>query len=192
MKWNDNCDQVTYDVTVPFIRFFAGPADYTQGAMRNANKENFRAVWDEAMSQGTRCHQLAMYVVFSSPLNMLCDAPTNYLNEAECTQFIAEIPEVWDETVSLDGKVAEYSVIARRSGDTWYVGALGNWDERDIDIKCDFLPDGDYEVTIFQDGVNANKVARDYKKYTKDLCKCKKLHAHLASGGGYVAIIKKK
>ena len=192
MKWNDHCDQVTYDVTVPFIRFFAGPADYTQGAMRNANKENFRAVWDEAMSQGTRCHQLAMYVVFSSPLNMLCDAPTNYLNEAECTQFIAEIPEVWDETVSLDGKVAEYSVIARRSGDTWYVGALGNWDERDLDIKCDFLPDGDYEVTIFQDGVNANKVARDYKKYTKDLCKCKKLHAHLASGGGYVAIIKKK
>ncbi len=192
MKWNDNCDQVTYDVTVPFIRFFAGPADYTQGAMRNANKENFRAVWDEAMSQGTRCHQLAMYVVFSSPLNMLCDAPTNYLNEAECTQFIAEIPEVWDETVSLDGKVAEYSVIARRSGDTWYVGALGNWDERDLDIKCDFLPDGDYEVTIFQDGVNANKVARDYKKYTKDLCKCKKLHAHLASGGGYVAIIRKK
>lgn len=192
MKWNDHCDQVTYDVTVPFIRFFAGPADYTQGAMRNANKENFRAVWDEAMSQGTRCHQLAMYVVFSSPLNMLCDAPTNYLNEAECTQFIAEIPEVWDETVSLDGKVAEYSVIARRSGDTWYVGALGNWDERDLDIKCDFLPDGDYEVTVFQDGVNANKVARDYKKYTKDLCKCKKLHAHLASGGGYVAIIKKK
>lgn len=192
MKWNDNCDQVTYDVTVPFIRFFAGPADYTQGAMRNANKENFRAVWDEAMSQGTRCHQLAMYVVFSSPLNMLCDAPTNYLNEAECTQFIAEIPEVWDETVSLDGKVAEYSVIARRSGDTWYVGALGNWDERDLDIKCDFLPDGDYEVTVFQDGVNANKVARDYKKYTKDLCKCKKLHAHLASGGGYVAIIRKK
>lgn len=192
MKWNADCDQVTYDVTLPFIRFFAGPADYTQGAMRNANKDNFRAVWDEAMSQGTRCHQLAMYVVFSSPLNMLCDAPTNYLNEAECTQFIAEVPEIWDETISLDGKVAEYSVIARRSGDTWYVGALGNWDERNIDINCDFLPDGDYEVTIFQDGVNANKVARDYKKYTKTLCPHKKLHAHLASGGGYVAIIRKK
>ena len=192
MKWNDHCDQVTYDVTLPYIRFFAGPADYTQGAMHNANKDNFRAVWDEAMSQGTRCHQLAMYVVFSSPLNMLCDAPTNYLNEAECTRFIAEVPEIWDETISLDGKVAEYSVIARRSGDTWYVGALGNWDERDLDIKCDFLPEGDYTVTIFQDGVNANKVAKDYKKYTKDLCKCRKLHAHLASGGGYVAIISKK
>ena len=192
MKWNAECDQVTYDVTLPYIRFFAGPADYTQGAMRNANRDNYRAVWDEAMSQGTRCHQLAMYVVFSSPLNMLCDAPTNYLNEKECTQFIAEVPEVWDETISLDGKVAEYSVIARRSGDTWYIGALGNWDERDIDIKCDFLPDGDYSVTVFQDGVNANKVARDYKKLTKDLCKCKKLHAHLASGGGYVAVITKK
>ena len=206
MKWNDECDQVTYDVIVPYIRFFAGSADYTQGAMRNAGKSNFRAVWDEAMSQGTRCHQLAQYVVYSSPLNMLCDSPSNYMSEPECTQFIAEVPEVWDETVALDGKVAEYAAIARRSGDTWYVGVLNNWDERDLKLKLDFLPDGEYDVTIFKDGsVQVEDNGRGFpvgihpkmgrpavEKVCQPLCKCKKLDIHLAQGGGYVAIITKK
>lgn len=192
MKWDDNCDQVTYDVTIPYIRLFAGSADYTQGAMRNANRDNYRAVWDEGMSQGTRCHQLAEYVVFSSPLNMLCDSPSNYMAEPECTRFIADVPEVWDETVALDGKVAEYVAVARRKGDKWYVGVLNGWDERDLKIELDFLPDGDYDVTVFKDGVNANKAARDYRKVCQPLCKCKKLDIHLAEGGGYVAIITKK
>ena len=192
LKWNDHLDQVTYDVILPYIRFFAGPADYTQGAMRNANKANYRAIWDEGMSQGTRCHQLAEYVIFSSPLNMLCDNPSNYLAEPECTRYIADVPEVWDETVALDGKVGEYVAIARRSGSKWYVGVLGDWNEHDIDLKLGFLADGDYNVTIFRDGVNANKVARDYKKFSCDLSADKTLKAHLAQGGGYVAIIEAK
>ena len=189
LKWNNKADQVTYDVTLPFIRFFAGSADYTQGAMRNASKANFRAVWDEGMSQGTRCHQLAEYVIFSSPLNMLCDSPSNYLAETECTEYIASVPEVWDETVALDGKVAEYAAIARRSGDKWYVGVLGNWDRRDLELNLSFLPEGNYEVTEFRDGVNADKAARDYKKTSGPLSADRTLKIHLAQGGGYVAII---
>ena len=111
MKWSDpSVDQVTYDVTIPFIRMLAGPMDYTQGAMRNATKKNYKPIRTEPMSQGTRCRQLAEYVVFESPLNMMCDSPTNYMAEQECTDFIAAIPTVWDETVALDGKVAEYVV----------------------------------------------------------------------------------
>ena len=192
LKWNQKCDQVTYDVIIPYIRFFAGSADYTQGAMRNANKANFRAVGSEAMSQGTRCHQLAEYVVFSSPLNMLCDSPSNYMAEPECTQFIAEVPEVWDETVALDGKVGEYIAIARRKGDKWYVGVLGNWDERTVTLDLGFVGEGNFDVTIFKDGVNANKVARDYKKTTEELSATRKIEAKLAQGGGYVAIITRK
>ena len=192
LKWNQKCDQVTYDVIIPYIRFFAGSADYTQGAMRNANKANFRAVGSEAMSQGTRCHQLAEYVVFSSPLNMLCDSPSNYMAEPECTQFIAEVPEVWDETVALDGKVGEYIAIARRKGDKWYVGVLGNWDERTVTLDLGFVGEGNFDITIFKDGVNANKVARDYKKTTEELSATRKIEAKLAQGGGYVAIITRK
>ncbi len=192
LKWNNKCDQVTYDVTIPFIRFFAGSADYTQGAMRNATKANFRAVYDEAMSQGTRCHQLAEYVVFSSPLNMLCDSPSNYMSEPECTAFIAEVPEVWDETVSLSGKVGEYAAVARRSGSKWYVGVLGNWDERSLTLDLGFLPAGQWNVTVYKDGVNAGKVARDYRKCTETLSPERKLEVKLASGGGYVAVIEAK
>lgn len=192
MKWASHTEQVTYDVMVPFIRFFAGSADYTQGAMRNASKGSFHPSWSEPMSQGTRCHQLAEYVVFSSPLNMLCDSPSNYMSEPECTRFIAEVPEVWDETIALDGKVGEYVAIARRSGDVWYVGVLGNWDERTVRLDLDFIGDGYSTMTIFRDGVNANKIARDYKKISAELPSDRKIDAHLAQGGGFVAIITKQ
>ena len=184
-------DQVEYDVTVPFIRMAAGPMDYTQGAMRNATKRNFRSVSTEAMSQGTRCRQLAEYVVFESPLNMLCDNPCNYMDEPECTRFIADVPTVWDETKAIDGKVADYIVMARRSGNTWYVGGLTDWTARDLNVALDFLADGVYEVELFRDGVNADRTARDYKKITSTVVvkdgKAEALEVHLAPGGGFAA-----
>ncbi len=184
MKWgNPSVDQVTYDVTIPFTRLVAGPADYTQGAMRNAKRENYRPVGDEPMSQGTRCHQLAEYVIFDAPLSMLCDSPSNYLREPECTDWIAAIPTTWDETVSLDGQIGEYVVMARRKGDVWYVGALNNWTPRDLEIDLSFLPAG--KAVVFQDGVNAHKAARDYKKCEMEL-KGGKVKIHLAPGGGWV------
>ena len=190
MKWGGTeLTQVDYDVTVPFIRMSAGPMDYTQGAMRNATRSNYRPVNSEGMSQGTRCHQLAEYVIFDSPLNMLCDSPSNYLQEPECTQYIAEIPTVWDETVALDGKIAEYVVTARRKGDTWYVGALTNWTPRDLDIDLGFLPEGSWKVEIYQDGVNADRAARDYKRVDTrvEAGSGKICRVHLAPGGGWTA-----
>lgn len=188
-KWADPSvlDQVTYDVTIPFIRMAAGPMDYTQGAMTNSTSHTFRAINDEPMSQGTRCRQLAEYVIFESPLNMLCDSPVKYRANSDCARFIAGVPTVWDETVALDGKVSEYISIARRSGDVWYVGALTNWTARELDLDLSFLPAGEYEVEIYQDGVNAYKFASDYKKCEMKLPADKKLRAAMASGGGWVA-----
>ena len=189
-------DQVEYDVTIPYIRMAAGPMDYTQGAMRNATKRNFRSVSSEAMSQGTRCRQLAEYVVFDSPLNMLCDNPCNYMDEPECTRFIASVPTVWDETRALDGKVADYIVMARRSGDVWYVGGMTDWTERDMTVNLDFLADGEYDVELYRDGVNADRTARDYKKVELSVSvkdnKIQPLQVHLAPGGGFAAKIVKK
>jgi len=186
MKWAPTeVDQVTYDVTIPFTRLVAGPADYTQGAMRNATRGNYRPVNDEPMSQGTRCHQLAEYIIFDAPLTMLCDSPSNYMREAECTDFIAGVPTVWDETLALDGKIGEYVVMARRKGSAWYIGALNGWQARDLEIDLDFLPDGVALGTAFVDGANAHRAARDYKKTTLPI-KDGKVKVHLAPGGGCV------
>ena len=193
MKWRPKeCDQVTYDVTVPFIRMAAGPMDYTQGAMRNASKSNYRPVYNEPMSQGTRCRQLAEYVVFDSPLNMLCDSPSNYIAEAECTEFIAACPETWDESLGVNGEIGKYITIARRSGDAWYVGALTNWDERDITLDLSFLGEGEWSLDIFQDGPNAEKAARDYVHTTATVPADRRITAHLAPGGGWAAKITRK
>ena len=193
MKWRPKeCDQVTYDVTVPFIRMAAGPMDYTQGAMRNASKSNYHPVYNEPMSQGTRCRQLAEYVVFDSPLNMLCDSPSNYITEVECTEFIAACPETWDESLGVNGEIGKYITIARRSGDAWYVGALTNWDERALTLDLSFLGEGEWSLDIFQDGPNAEKAARDYVHTTATVPADRKITAHLAPGGGWAAKITRK
>lgn len=192
MKWApESYDMVTYDVTIPFIRMVAGPMDYTQGAMRNAARGNYRPVYSEPMSQGTRCRQLATYVIFESPFNMLCDSPSNYMREEECTGFIASVPTVWEETVTLDGKVSEYVAIARRSGKDWFVGALTNWTARELTLDLSFLGEGEYRLDLFRDGVNADRAACDYKKETMPVPRDRKLTIRMAPGGGYAARIYK-
>lgn len=193
MKWTGTeLDQVTYDVTFPFIRMVAGPVDYTQGAMRNGTKRTHRGINDEPMSQGTRCRQLAEYVIFESPLNMLCDSPTNYEKEPECTQFIATIPTVWDNTVSLNGEIGKYISIARQKGDTWYVGSLTNWDARTLELDLSFLGNGSFTAEIFRDGANANRIATDYKKEIIDIPLNQKIEITMAQGGGFAMKIRKK
>lgn len=190
MKWSpETVDQVTYDVTMPFIRMVAGTMDYTQGAMRNATRRNYRPVNTEPMSQGTRCRQLAEYIVFESPLNMLCDSPSNYLKEPECFGFIASVPTVWDRTEALDGKLGERIAIARQSGDTWYVGALTNWDAREVVLDLSFLEGDGWKVESFSDGRNAHRAACDYVKRTEMLPADKKLTVKMAPGGGFAARI---
>ena len=180
-----------FTATMPFIRMVAGPLDYTQGAMNNATRENFRSVYTEPMSQGTRCRQLAEYVIFDSPLNMLCDAPTNYLKEEECTRFIASIPTVWDETKALSGKVGEYIVMARQKDAAWYVGGLTNWDARTVDLDLSFIGSGDYQAELFEDGLNADKVGKDYRRQTFRIPINRKLKVLMAPGGGFVIKITK-
>jgi alpha-glucosidase len=188
MKWGHD-DQVTYDVSIPFIRMVAGPMDYTPGAMRNATKQSFRPVNDMPMSQGTRCHQLAMYVMFEAPFEMLSDNPTAYMREQESTNFISSVPTTFDETISLDGKVTEYCVLARRKGNAWYIGAMNNWTPRDITIDLSFLKAGNYQAEIFKDGINADRDATDYAKEMNAVSSTDKLTVHLASGGGWAARI---
>ena len=191
MKWSPaSVDQVKYDVLLPFTRQVSGPMDYTQGAMRNASKGNYYPCNSEPMSQGTRCRQLALYVVFESPFNMLCDAPSNYMRELESTEFIANIPTVWDESIVLDGKMGEYIVTARRAGNVWYVGGITDWTARDIEVDCSFLGDKTYDATLFKDGVNAHRVGRDYKCESFRIKNDSKLKIHLAPGGGFALKIK--
>lgn len=193
MKWTGaEMDMVTYDVTMPFIRMVAGPVDYTQGAMRNATKRSHRGINDEPMSQGTRCRQLAEYVVFESPLNMLCDSPDNYEKEQECTDFISAIPTVWDNTIVLNGEIGQYITTARKKSDTWYLGSLTNWDARKLEVDLSFLGTGDYVAEIYRDGVNANKIATDYKKERISIPANRKLSITMAQGGGFAMKIVKK
>ena len=187
-KW-EQVDAPRHNVSIPFIRMLAGPMDFTPGAMKNANKNNFRPVFSAPMSQGTRCHQLAMYVVYESPLAMLSDSPTNYMREQESVDFITSIPTVFDETVALQGKIGEYVAIARRKGDNWYVGAMTNWNPREMTLDFSFLQEGKYDAMVFQDGVNAHREGSDYVRRTIVLEGGSKLSVKLAPGGGWAAII---
>ncbi len=183
-------NQPRYDVTAPYLRMLAGPMDYTPGAMMNAMKDSFFGNNDHPMSQGTRVHQMAMYTTFEAPLQMLADSPTKYMQNQECTDFIASIPTTFDETVALDGQLGEYTVIARRKGTTWYVAAMTDWTPRDLVISLDFLGAGQHLADIFADGVNAQKEATDYKHTRQTVSRGDRLPVHLSSGGGWTAIIR--
>jgi alpha-glucosidase len=185
-KWA-NDDFPEYDVSIPFIRMLAGPLDYTPGAMKNYNKGNFRPIFSEPESQGTRCHQLAMYVIYEAPFSMLSDNPTSYRREPESVRFITGVPSSFDETRAMDGSVGEYLVIARRKGADWYLGAMTNWSARDLTLDLSFLPAGSYQAAIMQDGVNADRDGTDYKAVTVSVTRDSKLAIHLAPGGGWVA-----
>ena len=189
-KWVDSkTDMVKYEVTIPFIRMLAGPMDFTQGAMRNAAKWCYFPSWNEPMSQGTRCRQLAEYVIFDAPFAMLCDAPTAYMQEPECTEFIAKVPTVWDETRVLDGRVGEYVVTAKRKGNTWYIGAITDWNERAVEIDLKVFGIASGTVTMFVDGPNAKRKGVDYQKRTISVPADGKLKLELAPGGGAAVIV---
>jgi alpha-glucosidase len=178
-----------HDVTIPFTRMVAGPMDYTPGAMINMDKSNFSVNYTRPESQGTRAHQVALYVLYESPLQMLADSPSNYMKEQETTDFIVNIPTVWDDIVGLDGKVGNYLLLARRSGKEWFVGAITDWTSRDMDLDLSFLPAGKYSMEIYKDGINADKYAGDYKHMKTDVHAGDKMKIHLAPGGGWAARI---
>ena len=192
VKFPTKIDFPEHAASIPFIRMLAGAMDYTPGAMRNSARKEFYASISNPMSQGTRCQQMAMYVVFEAPLNMLSDNPTAYEKEPDCTKFIAAVPTVFDETVAIGGELGAYAAIARRKGNTWYVGALGNWQPHDITIDLSFLAPGNYKAVVFKDGVNADRAASDYIKEQSTVTPASKFTVHLAPGGGWAATFTKQ
>lgn len=207
LEWNKwSLDSTPeHNTTLPFIRMVAGPMDYTPGAMSNAvgpaayeqiqysgkapDHADFTIRFNRPMSQTTRVHQMAMFTVFESPLQMMADSPTQYLDNPECAEFIASVPSVWDESIALNGQIGDYITFARRSGSEWFIGAMSDEHSRAMKVKLDFLPLGSYDIEIFQDGINANRFAEDYKKITKTVTNQDSLTINLASGGGFTARI---
>ena len=187
MKWSEvEKNMPLYDVTFPYIRLMAGYVDYTPGAMRNLSKRDFQPMYSSPASMGTRCHQLAAYIVHDSPFTMLCDAPTNYLKEQECVDFISSIPVETDSTFIYSGKLGESIVTVRKKDINWYIGGMTNWDEREVTLDFSFLGEGEkYQCTLFKDGVNASRQAEDCVKETFVVDAHTKLPIHLASGGGF-------
>lgn len=187
-KWSKRAT-VTHDVIIPYLRMWAGPMDYTPGAMLNAHSETFYENQHEPMSQGTRSHQLAMYVVYESPLQMVSDSPTKYDENPESFEFIKSVPTTWDETMPIAGEVGEYIVIARRHNNTWYIGALNGVIPRRLEIDLSFMGKGEKKIRSHADGINAYQQAKDSQITEQNLKDSEKLQIEMSRGGGYIGII---
>ena len=188
VKWSKDITPV-HDCTIPFTRMFAGAMDYTPGAMHNENQNTFTINYSEPMSMGTRCHELAKYIVFESPLQMLCDNPTNYMKEPECLSFLAEVPVTWDETKCINASISHYVTVARKHGNDWYLGSMTDFTSRSFDIPLSFLDDGQYSIIIYKDGINADRRAGDYASKTFTVNNKTILNLKLAAGGGFACRI---
>jgi alpha-glucosidase len=166
--------------------------DYTPGAMLNYQKSDWSPSFNRPASMGTRCHELAKYIVFESPLQMLSDSPTNYKKEPECLQFLSKVPSVWDKSIPVAGQIGDYVVMARQAANgLWYLGAMGDWTGWNLKIDSRFLPAGEYEMEVFEDGPNADRNAQDYKRSVKRIKSGDSMQLGLAQGGGYVAVFRK-
>lgn len=175
---------------LPFLRNAVGPMDYTPGAMRSAHKQDYKPSWVNTMSIGTRAHQLAMYIVFESGFQMLADNPFNYLREPETTSFITSVPVTWDETRILEASVGEYIVTAKRKGEKWFIGAMGNDQKHDLKIETGFLKaNTNYQITLIKDGINADFQAMDFKRIVKPIKAGETIDINMVKDGGFVAVI---
>ena len=161
-KWSWESEPA-HNVSLPFTRMFLGPMDFTPGAMRNATRQTFAPINSQPMAMGTRCQQLAMYVIYEAPLQMLSDSPSNYLREPEIMEFLGPVPTTWDDTKVLDAKMPEYVLLTRRNGSEWWIGAMTDWTGRDLELDLSFLPDGNFSMDSYEDGINADRDATDYK-----------------------------
>ncbi|TCC88766.1 glycoside hydrolase family 97 protein [Pedobacter frigiditerrae] len=193
LEWNkfSEVDILTQATILPFTRMLAGPMDYTPGGLYNSNLIDYRKSFFRPMTLGTRCNQLAMFTMYYAPFEMLADAPTAYQKEPEILAYLAAMPNTWDDTIPLEGKIGDHAVIARRKGSTWHIAGLNNWTGKNVKIKFDFLDAGDYQATIFSDGINANRIGSDYKKTTQKIDKASSLEIQMANGGGFAIKLEK-
>ena len=192
MKWTSFDDMPGSDVKTVFVRMSAGPLDYTPGAMINQTRKGFKANWALPTSQGTRCHQMALFALFEAPLQMLCDSPTQYRRNQQCFDFMRSVPTVWDETVGLAGDLDKFAAVARRKGDVWYVSAICGWKPQTLKLPTGFLGEGKWKVEIFEDGINADRDATDYVRRETEVNCGDALEAKMSAGGGFTARLEKK
>jgi alpha-glucosidase len=190
-KWSDRLTP-EHNLIIPFTRMIAGPLDYEGGGMINAQKKDFRMVDPSPMTQGTRLQQLAMYVVYESPLQYLAGNICDYLKEPDYAIFFSRIPVEWDETVVLQGKISDYILIARRSGNDWWVGAMTDWTPRSLELDLSFLGTENYNVEIYKDGINADVYASDYATEKKQVSGNDRITVKMAPGGGWVGWFRKE
>jgi len=193
-EYNIGSDKVTphHDLMLPFTRMLAGPFDYEPGLLNNATKAGFRPIEGTPMSFGTRCHQLAMFVVYDSPIQVFAGNPSQGSNEPDFMSLLGSIPAGWDETIIPEAKVGEYIVTVRKKNNDWYVGGLTDWTPRDFNLKLDFLEDGQYSATLCRDGINAEKYPADFEITSFKVTKQSVENIHLAPGGGFMLKIIKK
>jgi alpha-glucosidase len=185
--WMPKCDFPECDLTDYFCRMTAGPMDYTPGAMRNFNKEEYRSSQTLPGSQGTRVHQLAMFTMFESPLQMLCDSPTKYERNMECFEFMAKTPVVWDDTVGLGGTPETFAAVARRAKDgSWYAAAITNRDAREFELKTGFLGGGEWKAEVFRDAPECAEDPARYLHEKNSVMAGEALRFKMAPGGGFV------
>ncbi len=189
--WSDK-PSPGHDVTLPFTRMLAGPLDYEPGILDNATKEQFRPINEKVMSQGTRCHQLAMFVVYDNPLQIFSGNPSQGYLEPKFMELLGSIPTTWDETKILEGKAGNYIITARQKRSNWFIGGMTDWTARDFDIKLDFIADGRYQMASCIDGVNADRYASDYSLTASEVKRNDILHVHMAPGGGFMLRLVKK
>lgn len=189
--WTDY-DTPDHHNLLPYIRLVAGPADYIPFTTHNATRKNFRPIGDMPMGMGTRAHSMALFVIMASPMQMLPDSPSDYYREKECTEFISKIPVEWSDLRILKAKIKEHTVLARKHGNDWYIGAITNWEPKEFDIILDFLEEGKYQMEYIEDGINADTRAIDYNKRSRTVKNGDLIHINLSPGGGWVAILVKK
>jgi alpha-glucosidase len=182
LKWSARTGPA-HNVMLPFTRMLAGPLDYTPGAFGNSNRENFIPRSFMPMGLGTRAHELALYVVLESPLQMVSDYPEHYQGQKEF-DFIRRVPTTWDEVRVVTGRPMENITLARRNGADWFVGSLTNWDARTVKLPLSFLGDGQYVAEIYADAPDADKLATHTLLLKQNVQKTTVLDVRMVSGGG--------
>ena len=182
-----------HNLMLPFIRMVSGPMDYEPGILDNATKTTFRPISEKVMSPGTRCHQLAMFVVYDSPIQIFSGNPSTGLTEPAFMELLGSIPTTWDETKIIDGKVGDYIISARKKGNDWFIGAMGNWQPHELNLRFDFLDESsNYLATLAEDGMNADRYASDYRITENKFNNHDSLIIKLAPGGGFMMKLKKQ
>ncbi|MCF2505849.1 glycoside hydrolase family 97 protein [Dyadobacter sp. CY107] len=189
--WSDKATP-DHNLLLPFIRMTSGPMDYEPGLLSNGTKSSFRPIAENVMSFGTRTQQLAMFVVYESPIQLFSGNPSQGMMEPDFMSLLGSIPTTWDTTMVLDAKLGDYIVTARKKGNDWFIGAMNDLTPRALTISLDFLKQHKYDATICEDGVNADRYAADYKLISQEMTSTDKLQIKMAPGGGFLIRLKAK